>query len=485
MSDLKKRASKALVWSLLGSYGGQFFSFLISILLARLLTPEDFGLVGMSMVFIGMLNIFRGMGFSDALVQNESNTSLTYSSVFFLNISAGLILTFALFFSAPFIGAFYKNPIITDLVRLLSVSFFVNSFNIVHETILSKKLDFKRLTSRNLISQLIAGIVAVVFAYFDYGLYALVIQQIVAVFLSTLMIWKITDWYPKWEFSWNEIKNLGNFSKYVFAASSVNKILEQLDTLIIGKLFSPSTLGFFTRANSLNKLIIQNSSGSITAVFFPTLVQVQNDPERFEKIYLRVINIVASVAVFLTSVFYLLGEELIIGLFGAKWQSSIPIFHILILKGFTFPISAMIVNAFMAKGKSKANFHFGNIRKLLQVVPLFIAYYWGFYPFLYAHIVVAFATWILNNLFAHVSLNIPIKKQTLAVLPHLFFSFIIVLGIVILLPNGFSYFWAVVKVIAYAVLFAIYVKSTNAPILKEGVQLIMQLKKRFDGNENK
>ena len=397
-----------------------------------------------------------------------------------LNVIAGIILTVLIYISAPWIAEFFNNQAITELVRLLSFTFFLSSFNIVQATILSKKLDFKSLTYRNLIAQISAGCIAIGFAFYGYGVYALVIQQIIGAIVSTILLWKLSDWKPKLEFSWKELKKLSSFSIYVFAASSVNKIIQQMDTLIIGKLFSPAILGYFTRANSLNKLVIQNSSSSISKIFFPTLALVKNEPKRFERIYLKVINIVSTISIFLTAVFFLIGEELIIGLFGSKWQLSIPIFQILILKGFTFPVSAMIVNAFLAKGKSKANFHYGNIRKVLQLIPFIFAYFSGFYAFLYANVGVAFLAWILNNLLAKISLNISLKEQFLAVVPHLFFAFLFVFVIIYFLPNEFSYFWAIVKVIVVSLLFLTFLKISKSPILLEGNLLIDKLKKRLN-----
>lgn len=467
MDNLKGHATKALFWDLFGSYGGQISSFVISIFLARLLSPEDFGLVGMSMVFIGMLQIFKEMGFSSALIQNETNTSLTYSSVFYINVLVGLVLTILIFFSAPFVSLFFDNESITLLVRLLSITFFLNSLNLVQSSILSIKLDFKKLTYFNLVSQISAGSIAIGFAFNDFGVLTLVIQQIAAAIIFTLMLWRFSKWKPKLEFSWLEIRKLSSFSIYVFAASSVNKIIEQLDTLIIGKLFTPLTLGFFARANSLNNLIIQNSSSSITRVFFPTLVKVKNEQERFERIYLKVVNIVSSISIFLTAFFFLIGEELIIGLFGNKWQLSIPIFQILILKGFTTPVSSMIVNAFLAKGKSKENFFFGNIRKVLQLVPFVFAYLEGFNAFLYANVGVAILAWMLNNLFANISLKIPFKKQMLAIFPNLIIAILMVLGIRYSMPDEYSYFWAFVKGGSFTILFLIFLKMNKSPLMVE------------------
>ncbi|PZD76605.1 lipopolysaccharide biosynthesis protein [Mesonia sp. K7] len=467
MSTLRNKTATALAWDLFGNYGGQISGFIISIFLARLLTPEDFGLVGMSMVFIMVLQIFKDFGFASALIQNKENTSLTYSSVFYINLLAGALLTALLYFAAPLIGDFYENQKIVLIVQLLSITFFINSFNIVQSTILRRTLDFKKLTIRDLISQVIAGMVAVVLAFHEVGVYALVIQQILAAIIQTMLLWKLTDWYPKWEFSFAEVKKLTGFSAYVFAAQSVSQLILQVDTLIIGKLFSPATLGFFSRANSLNTLINKNSSTTLTKVFFPVLASIQDDDQRFQKIFLKVIHLVSVISVFLTGVFYLIGEELIIGLFGEKWEPSITIFKILIIRGFTYPISAIIVNAFLAKGKSKQNFHYGNIRKVLNLSPIIVAFIYGFIPFLYAMLVVSILAWILNIYFTKRSLHIPFIAQIKVVLPNLLFTIGVVFVIEYLFPQEFNYLITIVKAIVFSTLFWIFLRMSKSDVINE------------------
>ena len=470
MNSLRSRTGRALAWDLFGSYGGQIVGFIISIFLARLLEPAEFGLVGMSLVFINILRVFVDMGFASALVQNKQNTSLTYSSIFYINILAGFLFAIIIFFSAPLIGAFYENENVTVLVRLFSITFIVSAFNIVQSTILRRNLDFKILTLRGLFSQILAGIVAVIFAFYGFGIYALVIQNILAAVINTIILWKVSEWYPKWEFSWKEVKKLTNFSAYVFASQSVNQIIVQSDTLIIGKLFSPATLGYFSRANSVSSLINKNAMSSITRVFFPVLSSIQDDEQRFREVYLRVINIVATISIFITGVFFLCGEELIIGLFGIKWEPSVFIFQILIIKGFTYPISAMIVNAFIAKGKSKENFKFGNIRKVVQLTPLFIAYFFGFQEFLYALVGASLMNWLLNNYFITRSLNISFGSQTKAVLPHLLFTVAIAGILYTLFPEERNYLLAIVKVILFVLSYIGYLYLTKAVLFKESLQ---------------
>jgi len=315
----------------------------------------------------------------------------------------------------------------------------------------------------------LAGALAIVFAYNGYGVYALVIQQIVASLIKTALLWKISVWYPRLEFSWAEVKRLTGFSFYVFAAQSMNQFIRQADTLIVGKLFSAATLGFYTRANSLNSLIYKNSVNSITKVFFPVLSTIQDDVERFKKVYLRLINIISGISVFMTGILFLSGEEIIIGLFGSKWEPSVLIFQILIIKGFTYPISAMIVNAFMAMGKSKENFHYGNIRKALHLVPLVVAYFWGYYEFLYALVGISILGWFLNNWFVTITLKISLWQQTKAVLPNLMVTILLITGISIVFPDERSYLLAIVKIMLFSSIFLLWLYLAKAVLLEEGL----------------
>ena len=427
METLRSKATKGLGWELIGSYGAQVSSFVISIFLARLLSPEEFGLVGMSMVFLVVFEVFKNFGFSSALIQGKNISSLTYSSVFYVNILFGAFLTIIIYFIAPFVADFYKNQQVLNVLRLLSVVFFLNSFNLVQSAILNKEFNFKVLTTRRLIAQIIGGVVAIVFAYYGFGVLALIIQQIVASVISTFLLWKISNWRPKLEFSFVEVKRLLNFSGYVFLSQLFSKIIREVETLIFGKIFSAAFLGFYTRAVSLNKLIYSQSVNSLSKVLFPTLSSVQDDPQRFNKIYLKLIGSVSLISLFLTGVFYLSGESLIIILFGEKWQPSIALFKIIILKGFTLPISMIIVNTLLAKGFSKQVFIVGRLRDLFHVSIIPIAFYYNVELYLYASFVVSVFAWLINNLFVSKYIEISFKKQFNAVFPNLLFTSILII----------------------------------------------------------
>lgn len=467
MASLRSKAGKALGWDLIGNYSGQITGLIISILLARLLDPSEFGIVGMSLVFINVLNIFVDLGFASALVQNKNNTSLTYSSVFYINILAGFALAGAIFLAAPLVGKFYGNEQVTTLVRFFSITFVVNSFDIVQRTILRRKLDFRALSIRALTSQIIAGIAAITFAFKGFGVYALVIQNILAAVINTLILWKVTEWYPKLEFSWKEVKKLTSFSAYVFAESSLSQLIQQADTLVVGKLFSPATLGFFSRANSLNSLINKNSAQSITKVFFPVLSAIQDDDVRFKQVYLKAVNIIAGISIFLTGIFFLCGEEVIITLFGEKWEPSVFIFKLLIITGFAYPISLMIVNAFLAKGKSKENFKYGNIRKILRLMTFIPAFLYGFEEYLYALVGISFINWLLNNYFVTRSLGVSFVEQAKAVLPYLLTAGAIVSGIHLIVPQERSIIFACIRISLFVTSFSLYCYLFNTLMYSE------------------
>lgn len=409
MSSLKKRSATAFAWDMGGTIMRQGSGFIISIFLARLLEPAEFGLVGMAMVFISISQVFIDVGFASALIQNKDNTNLTYSSVFYLNMGAGLVLTAAFYFAAPWVGWFYDSPEITELVRWLSLIFIFNSLNQVQGAILQKNLNFKVLTVRSLIASVVGGSLGVIFAFQGYGVYALVIQQLSSALLGTILLWSTSGWKPDFKFSIIELRKLSAFSTFVFFDRFISTIFQRLDIILIGKVFSPASLGFYTRAVSLKDQVTKYSSSSLTKVFYPVLSGLQDDHKEFSRIYFKVVSFIAFVSYGLTGILYILGADIIIGLFGEKWEPSISIFQVLILSVCNYPLSSIMVNAFMSKGKSKENFAIGIFRKSVRVIPLLIAYFYGIFEFTVAVVTVSYFLTVTNILFLKKYVDLSVK----------------------------------------------------------------------------
>jgi len=399
VTSLKKKSVIAFAWDMGGTLINQGSSFIISIFLTRLLEPSEFGLVGIAMVFISISQVFLDVGLSSALIQNKQNSSITYSSVFYLNFITGVLLTAIFYLIAPLIGSFYENNKIASLVRWLSLIFLFNSLNIVQATILRRELNFKLLTIRSTIAAIVGGIFGIVCAFLDLGVYSLVIQNLVSALLGTTLLWTITNWKPKLEFSWSELKKLYGFSAYVFASSFFSAIFQRLDILFVGKLFDPSVLGFYTRAVSLKDLVTRYSSSSITKVFYPVLSSIQDNKLEFNKIYLKVISVISFLSFGITGILYILGKDIILILFGEKWLPTVNIFQILIIGACNYPINSMMVNVVMSMGKSKENFLIEMFKKIVRLIPLAIAYLYDIHEFTVALVVVSYMLTIFNVYF--------------------------------------------------------------------------------------
>ena len=421
MTSLKQRTFKAIVWDLLGRFLTQGSSFVLTIILARLLAPEEFGVVAMAMAFITISNVFVDFGFSSALIQNQENTSLTYSSVFYFNVFAGLTITIIIFLLAPSIGDFYGNESIVNLVRWLSLVFLFNSFNRVQNAILSKELNFKSLSMRLLVASILGGIGGVILAYNNYGVYSLVFQTLSTAFFSTILLWSTSKWTPDLKFSFNEVQKLFGFSSYAFFERLINNIFMRLDVLLIGKIFTPLSVGFYTRASSLKDQVTKYSSTSITRVFYPVLSSLQSNDQEFQRIYFRLISVIIFMSFGLSGLLYILGEDIIVFLFGLKWMPSVLMFKLLVLTSCNQPLNSMMWNAIMSKGKSKENFYFSLCKKSVGIIPFVIAYHYGLLAFIISWVMMNYVITFMNivavNLFLKISLWKHIHKIFIAIIP--------------------------------------------------------------------
>lgn len=458
----------------------QTFNFVTSIFLARLLTPEEFGLVGMSMVFIAFAEVFIDVGFSSALIQNQKNSELTYNSVFFINIGAGFLLTIVFYLSAPLIGRFYNNMEVVGLVRWLSLIFVFNSANLVQVAILKKKLNLKIMNVRTSIGAMIGGIAGVASAFAGLGVYSLVIQHITMAVAGTLLLWTTAGWLPKMEFSWREVKNLTGFSTYIFMDRIFSSISTRLDVLMVGKLFDPATLGFYSRASTLKDTVRKYTSTSLMKVMFPVLSEIQDDDERFKRIYYQLVGLLSFLSFGLAASMMIMGRDIILVLFGPKWEPSIIIFQILVLAVVNYPINALMVNAFLSKGKSKENFQVGILRKLIRLIPFLFAIYYGLVEF-----VIGLAAF--NYLIT--SMNILFLRKYIGLESKIHFLRLYISAIPVLMVTFVYFYWdfdsrgillRLALLLVFALFFLVYNYFLNNDALIVITDLLNKLRKKLN-----
>ncbi len=411
MSSLKAQGTKAFIWDFMGKMATYGTGFVVSIFLARLLEPSDFGLVAMMMVIISIAGIFSDVGLGGALIQRQRVRPIHYSSVFYFNIFVGLLLALLTYFSAPMISEFYGNEQLLPLAEVLSLLFVINAFSSVQNARLRKDLNYALLAKVSFISSLVSGTIGISLAFLGAGVWSLVAQALSMGVVYNILIWSTANWMPGMIFSWKALVQLWGYGFRMFLSGFLNTVYTQLDFIIIGKLFAPATLGFFERAKSLHGMAMQYSSSSLMAVLFPVLSKVQKDLPRFQNIVLKSLGIISFVTFVVIGGLYLISHELIVLLYGQKWLPSIYYFKILILSGFAYPVSALLVNVLSSRGNSKAFLRLEIYKKLIGSISLIVLYFFGIEMFLYALIVQAFINgYILNILYASREISVPFIK---------------------------------------------------------------------------
>lgn len=396
MNNLKSKGTKAFLWDIIGKFAKNGISFIVMIFLARLLEPSDFGLIAMIMVIVGIAQIFSDIGLGSALIQRRHILPIHYSSVFYFNITSAFILTLIVFFSASAIGEFYNNTAIVPLTQVISLAFFIDALSSVQNIKLRKELDYALMTKLNLISSFSSGIIGITLAFYNAGVWSLVGQVLSQGIIYASIVWSAARWRPTTQFSLKALFQLWSFGFRMFLSGVLETLFTRLDYILIGKLFSPAILGFFQQAMSLNSIVIQYSSGSLMAVLFPVLSQIQKDIVRFQQVVKKAFAVICFIVFLILGGLYVTANEFILLIFGAKWVTSVYYFKILALSGFAYPISALLVNILSSRGNSKAFLRLEIYKKILIICNFFVLYFYGLDLFLYGLIITSVIGVTLN-----------------------------------------------------------------------------------------
>lgn len=400
MHDLKARGIHALKWDFLGKLSTQFVTFGVTLVLARVLEPSDFGLIALIMVLAGVGEVFIDGGLGLALIQRRHLHVAHYSAAFIFNITVGAFLGLLVFVFAGQIAAFYDQPKLGELLQVASVLFLLSSFGTTQRAILRKELNNKRLSQINVAAALVAGVIGIALALTGFGVWALLAQILANSAISAMLLWVFSDWYPKFVLSWKALKGLWGFGFRMFLAHFIDTVYMRVDYLIIGKLFPIGTLGLFQRAKSLNLMVIQYTSGTLASVLFPVLSKIQKDLLRFQTVVLKGYKIIVFVSCLLFGGLYITAEPLIVILFSEKWRPAAEFFAILALSGLLYPPNAILVNVLSSRGNSKVFLKIELLKKALGVLNLAIGFSFGLYAYLYGLVLVAILGTTINILFA-------------------------------------------------------------------------------------
>jgi O-antigen/teichoic acid export membrane protein len=423
MSTLRQNTFRAFSWDFGASILKGILGFTITVFLARLVAPHDFGVVAIALAIIGFSEIFIEGGFSKAIIQMDSRSEKIYSSVFIFNLAVGLFLSILCFLFGNIIQSVFEVHGLGWVIKAMSPVFVLNSINVVQITLLHKSLNFKTLVSLEIISLVFSGGVAVLLALNGMGLYSLVTQHLLYATIFSITIWYKSSWYPKSYFSMDSLRSLAGFSSYVFLSNVLANVFKRLDVLIIGKLFDPSFLGNYSKAQSLKNQIGMYSSSSFQKVFFPVLASVKSEEKRFALIFEKAIAIISFISFLLAGSLFAISEPLILGLYGQNWTDAVWVFQIVVLSAVNMPFNSMFVNALNSKGLSKHNFWIGLFRKAVRLVSFVILIWFGVKWFLWSVVIISFGLTLFNFILVGriLSLNLKnsLKNISISLMPFL------------------------------------------------------------------
>ncbi|WP_051146559.1 lipopolysaccharide biosynthesis protein [Marinobacter daepoensis] len=418
--SLSARTATGIVWNFSQQLATRGVGILVTLLLARFLVPEDFGLVAMMAVFLALGSSLMDSGFREALIRQENITQEDYATAFYANLLLGLVSYGALFLAAPAIAGFYEEPRLENLIRVTSVSVIIMSFQVVQVASLSRKLNFKAQLKASLPASVISGVIAVGLAYIGWGVWALVSQMLLNALVQTALLWKLEGWRPTRQFSWPSLKGMYNFGYKLFLSGVLDTVFQNLYVIVIAKVFSAPVAGLYFFANKIKELIVQQLVRSIQAVTYPALASVQNDDARLKQGYRKIV-ILMTVALFPGILFTAaLASPLFQILLPEKWYPAVPYFQLLCLAALIMPLHSVNLNILKVKGRSDLFLYLELVKKAMHGTVLLITYRYGVTAVIVGQVIISCLSYIPNSYFSSKLLGYGVKEQVQDFGPILF-----------------------------------------------------------------
>jgi O-antigen/teichoic acid export membrane protein len=411
LDSLRKSGKKGMLWSFLIQGGTQVINFIVTVLLARLLLPEQFGLIGMIAVFIAISRALLDGGFISSLIRTKDVDNVDYSTVFFVNLISSLILYGLLFITAPFIADFYEEEILINIIRVLGVVLIINAFSLVQSAKLNKALQFKTQFKLQLPSLLISALVSIWMAYNDYGVWSLVAKDLIYAMLATIQLWWYAKWIPSFVFDKGKFKYHFNFGYKLSLTQIINTSFNNLYNVIIGKYFSAAQLGYFTRARSLEQLPTGFFYNAFNRVFYPLLSQINNDDQQLKRVYSQLMRLVVFIVTPTLVYLGVVAEPFFRWLLTEKWLPAVPYFQLLLISGIFFPIHQYNLNICKLKGRSDMVLKLSMLQNSLLLLGAFSAVWYGINGLLYSLIIVNILITLINAHFSGKLIDYGLKNQ--------------------------------------------------------------------------
>jgi len=457
--SLKQKTISGLLWSFIDQFANLGITFIAGIILARILSPREFGLIGMITIFFAVSNSFINSGFGSALIRKNDCTQTDYSTVFFFNLCAGVLLFIALFFSASAISNFFNEPQLKPIVQVLGLVPIIESLTLIQRTILTKRIDFKLQARISVIASIGSGIIAITMAYKGFGVWSLVAQQLSRQALNSAFLWLWNKWKPMLVFSKQSFKELFGFGSKLLISGLIDTIYRNVYYLVIGKYFSAQDLGYYTRADQFKAIPSQHLNGIIGRVSYPVLSSIQNDIPRLKANYQKLIRSTMFITFILMFGMAAVAEPMIITLIGEKWRPSIIYLQMLCFVGMMYPLQALNLNMLQIQGRSDLFLKLEIIKKILAVPTIIAGIFWGIKIMIAGMMINTLIAYYLNSYWSGKMIGYSTKQQIGDILPSFSLALIMaavvyILGLILPFPTV----WVLIIQLSAGALF-IYVAS--------------------------
>lgn len=426
-NNLTGKTKKGLVWSFIERFSTQGVQFVFGIILARLLTPNDYGIIAMPLFFLALAQCLIDGGFATALVRKKEISQEDLSTAFYFNVTGGVVCYFLLFVLSSLIASFYNTPILESVLKVTSLTVLFNSLCIVQQSILTRLIDFRRQAIVSLLSCIISGVVGIYMAYNGFGVWALVVQQTGTAFLRLVLFWLVSSWRPSKVWSKESFHYLWGFGGKMMVTSILDSVYKNLYPLIIGKFFSANLLGYYTRAQQFAQLPSMNLTGILRRVTFPVLSVVQDDDDRLENIFRNILRV--SVFTMFPLMFFLIGiaKPLIVILLTEKWLPVVLLLQILCVGMMWYPVDAINLNLLMIKGRSDIVMKLEIFKKIIGISILFITIPMGLEIMCVGFSIYSLIEILSDTYYSGKLYNIGLLKQLKDYSPSILMSFIILI----------------------------------------------------------
>lgn len=478
--NLKNKTVKGVGWSAVDNVAQYAVTFVVGIVLARLLSPDDYGLIGIITIFTAVCTAIINGGFSTALIRKNDCTDDDYNTAFIVNLGLSLVLYAVIFLCSPLIANFFGKQELVALTRVSSITMIIGALAIVQQTRLTKRIDFKTQTKISLISAITSGMIGIGMALAGCGVWSLVCQSIASQLLRTILLWFYNKWVPRLRFSKTSFNDLFGFGWKMMVSSVLNSVWNELYQVVVGKWYSPATLGQYTRAIQFSNIFSSNLTSVIERVSYPVLSNIQDEKERMVAAYRRIIKLTMFFAFTGTFALGAVSEPLLYCLIGEKWHEAATYLPLICLVASLYPLHSLNLNMLKVQGRSDLFLFLEILKKIIGLVPLFVGAFVGIFPMLFTSIGTSIICYFLNSYFPGKLLGYTSWKQLKDIAPSFFIALTMAIVVYLLKFLPLSD-WVIlpIQIVVGVAIFMGLCKVTKNKEYEEAKEIVLPIIRKF------